>query len=108
MTRKRHGPFAHWLEARFILCCLLLISLMIYMQGCAQSPTDKDGNSHQRTVTIICLFSMCEQEHADNTHGKINQTEGEEADLEATVPVSAVGGSDTAGSVLDVAEDMFE
>ena len=74
--------------AIFLFTAMLLTILFLSMTGCAQSPKDGVGSAHQRTIAIICILSMCEQEHADNTHGKVEQDEDEDGELDAEVPAS--------------------
>ena len=60
---------------------------MIFLMGCT-SPDQQ--NADVKTVTTVCLFSLCEHESADHTHGETTQDEGEEADVDAELsPVEA-------------------
>ena len=55
----------------------VFVGMLLFLSACAQSPGDKQGSSNQRTLVIFCgILGACEIEHADNTHGELNQEEG--------------------------------
>mgnify|MGYP003657360373 CR=1 FL=1 len=81
--------------ARAVAIALILLAFT----ACATAPSAIDdqeaGRSRIRVFTLICLLSFCqhELEVADASAGSTNLLDEDEqdADLEATVPVSALG-----------------
>lgn len=107
---RRHGPYADWKAPKWIVCCLILIGLMIFMAGCTYAPQHEGSNGHTSVLpaVVVCLLAACDTSFSDRAERAGDQADvsnagGETVDQTATA-VPTVSIPLTGAAPADVAE----